>query len=159
MRFAPASPASAVDIRLGRRVWSVTTAFASTRVGPDGNECFLAASASSPRRALHERVVPFPGWTLPGVIGLAAATVLLKSHAVLPGRRRCRRMRPASRRGRGGIQKLGGEVAAVVDLSAPGTGLRPRRLLATRPSFSRARNRLGAEAPDEAHTGSIFGTP
>jgi thioredoxin reductase/bacterioferritin-associated ferredoxin len=33
-----------------------------------------------------ERVVPFPGWTLPGVFGLAAATTLLKRDGCLPGR-------------------------------------------------------------------------
>ena len=31
--------------------------------------------------------MPFPGWTLPGVIGLAAATILIKSQGMLPGRR------------------------------------------------------------------------
>ena len=31
--------------------------------------------------------MPFPGWTLPGVIGLAAATILMKSQGMLPGRR------------------------------------------------------------------------
>ena len=34
-----------------------------------------------------ERNLPVPGWTLPGVIGLAASTILLKSQGVLPGRR------------------------------------------------------------------------
>ena len=33
-----------------------------------------------------ERAVRFPGWTLPGVIGLAAATIMLKSQRMLPGR-------------------------------------------------------------------------
>ncbi|MFK7860968.1 MAG: FAD-dependent oxidoreductase [Granulosicoccus sp.] len=32
-----------------------------------------------------ERVVPFPGWTLPGVFGLAAATAMLKRDGSLPG--------------------------------------------------------------------------
>ncbi|MFK7997743.1 MAG: FAD-dependent oxidoreductase [Granulosicoccus sp.] len=32
-----------------------------------------------------ERVVPFPGWTLPGVFGLAAATAMLKHDGYLPG--------------------------------------------------------------------------
>ncbi|ASP23487.1 2,4-dienoyl-CoA reductase (plasmid) [Antarctobacter heliothermus] len=35
----------------------------------------------------HERVVPFPGWTLPGVMTAGAAQTLLKSQAILPGRR------------------------------------------------------------------------
>lgn len=33
----------------------------------------------------HERVVPFPGWTLPGVMTAGAAQTLLKSQAILPG--------------------------------------------------------------------------
>ena len=34
-----------------------------------------------------ERPVPFPGWTLPGVITAGAAQVLMKQYAVLPGRK------------------------------------------------------------------------
>lgn len=34
-----------------------------------------------------ERVVAFPGWTLPGVITAGAAQALLKGHGVLPGRK------------------------------------------------------------------------
>jgi len=57
---------------------------------------------------------------LPGVIGLAAATILLKAHGVVPGS-------PTVVAGVGpllyavaaGIRKAGGRVAAVVDLLAP----------------------------------------
>lgn len=35
----------------------------------------------------YERAVPFPGWTLPGVITTGAAQTLLRAHGVLPGRR------------------------------------------------------------------------
>ena len=126
---------SAVDIRLGRRVWSITNGFRIDAVGPDGNECFLAPRLIAATGA-YERVVPFPGWTLPGVIGLAAATVLLKSHAVLPGRRTivagCGPLLPAVA---AGIEKLGGEVAAVVDLSAPWEWLKAAPDLATRPEL------------------------
>lgn len=34
----------------------------------------------------RERFVPFPGWTLPGVISTGAAQILLKAHGVMPGR-------------------------------------------------------------------------
>jgi thioredoxin reductase/bacterioferritin-associated ferredoxin len=34
-----------------------------------------------------ERFYPRPGWTLPGVVGLGAATVMLKASGVLPGKR------------------------------------------------------------------------
>jgi len=63
--------------------------------------------------------VPFPGWTLPGVLGLAAATILLKSQAMLPGRRTvvagCGPLLAAVAHA---IVRAGGEVAAVVDLAA-----------------------------------------
>ena len=35
----------------------------------------------------YERSVPFPGWTLPGVYTAGGCQVLLKSQAVLPGKR------------------------------------------------------------------------
>lgn len=35
----------------------------------------------------HERVIPFPGWTLPGVMTAGAAQTLLKAQGILPGRR------------------------------------------------------------------------
>ncbi|MBD0711917.1 FAD/NAD(P)-binding oxidoreductase [Streptomyces sp. CBMA291] len=35
----------------------------------------------------HERQLPFPGWTLPGVVGAGGAQAMLKSGLVLPGRR------------------------------------------------------------------------
>ncbi|MEH0018916.1 MAG: NAD(P)/FAD-dependent oxidoreductase [Desulfobacter sp.] len=34
----------------------------------------------------RERYLPFPGWTLPGVLSLGAAQILLKSHGTLPAR-------------------------------------------------------------------------
>jgi len=35
----------------------------------------------------QERVIPVPGWTLPGVLGLAGATALFKEHMMVAGRR------------------------------------------------------------------------
>ncbi|MFJ5831639.1 FAD-dependent oxidoreductase [Streptomyces sp. NPDC093089] len=35
----------------------------------------------------YERQLPFPGWTLPGVVGAGGAQAMLKSGLVLPGRR------------------------------------------------------------------------
>jgi thioredoxin reductase/bacterioferritin-associated ferredoxin len=55
-----------------------------------------ATSAAGPRTihaarlivatGAQERVMPFAGWERPGVMGLAAATVMLKAQRVLPGR-------------------------------------------------------------------------
>ena len=65
-----------------------------------------------------ERVVPFPGWTTPGVIGLAAATLLLKSQRMLPGRSTivagCGPLLVAVA---AGILKGGGHVVAVIDVA------------------------------------------
>ena len=96
-RLRSALRASGVEWRGAARVWSLG---GGTLVPPGSPQSpfrldLLAdgASTSVSSRALvlcpgtTERVVPFPGWTLPGVIGLAAATILLKADRVVPGRR------------------------------------------------------------------------
>jgi thioredoxin reductase len=127
--------ASSVDARFGRRVWSVTSGYRVDAIGPDGNEAFMAPQLVAALGA-HERVVPFPGWTLPGVIGLAAAAILLKSHAVLPGQRvvvaGCGPLLAAVATD---IVKAGGEVVAVADLAGPGDWLSAIPSFATRPSL------------------------
>ncbi len=46
----------------------------------------ITAKAIIVATGAHERVVPFPGWTLPGVMTAGAAQTLLKSQAILPGK-------------------------------------------------------------------------
>jgi thioredoxin reductase/bacterioferritin-associated ferredoxin len=91
----PAADAEALRARLrasgaacafGRRVWLVAHGFTVSALGPDGPETNDAPALIIATGA-QERHAPVPGWTLPGVIGLAAATILLKSQRVLPGRR------------------------------------------------------------------------
>jgi NADPH-dependent 2,4-dienoyl-CoA reductase/sulfur reductase-like enzyme len=75
-----------VECRQGATVWGVfdqrIVAFATEagaeRVGAD--TLILAAGA-------YDRPVPFPGWTLPGVITAGGAQNLVKGSGVLPGRR------------------------------------------------------------------------
>jgi thioredoxin reductase/bacterioferritin-associated ferredoxin len=125
--------ATSVDFRPGRRVWSVTSDFRVDALGPDGNEAATAPLLIAATGA-HERVVPFPGWTLPGVVGLAAATVLLKAHHALPGRRvivaGCGPLLAAVA---AGIVKAGGEVVAIADLAGPGDWLKALPSMASRP--------------------------
>ncbi len=84
----------------------------------------------------HERVMPFPGWTLPGVIGLAAATILLKANGVLPGQRTVvAGCGPLLSLVAAGILKAGGTVAAVVDLASRGEWARVLPALAARPDL------------------------
>ncbi|MFO1397379.1 MAG: FAD-dependent oxidoreductase [Burkholderiales bacterium] len=53
--------------------------------GPDGPRTVEARTLVLATGA-QERHLPFTGWDRPGVLGLAAATVLLKAQRVLPGR-------------------------------------------------------------------------
>ncbi|WP_078653936.1 NAD(P)/FAD-dependent oxidoreductase [Streptomyces catenulae] len=81
----------------GHHVWSVVrdpghadrwTVHALT--GPDGTDrapVRLAARGLLIAAGAVERHLPFPGWTLPGVVGAGGAQAMLKSGLVLPGRR------------------------------------------------------------------------
>lgn len=125
--------ASGAELRFGRRVWSVGERFRVDALGPQRSEAVEAPRLIVATGA-HERVVPFPGWTLPGVIGLAAATVLVKSQGVTPGGTvvvaGCGPLLMAVA---AGILKLGGEVAAIVDLAGRRDWLAALPALATQP--------------------------
>ncbi|MER8038930.1 NAD(P)/FAD-dependent oxidoreductase [Streptomyces hydrogenans] len=72
------------------QVWSVTGSGTDWSVHSRTD-----AAAGEPVRAravllatgAYERQLPFPGWTLPGVVGAGGAQAMLKSGLVLPGRR------------------------------------------------------------------------
>ncbi|MBI4184085.1 MAG: FAD-dependent oxidoreductase [Proteobacteria bacterium] len=124
---------SGAEARFRRRVWHLARGFSVFALGPDGVERY-AAPALLVAAGTHERVIAFPGWTLPGVIGLAGATVLLKSQQVLPGERVVvAGAGPLLGAVAAGILKGGGRVVACVDLAspaewmrlAPAAGLRP----------------------------------
>ena len=71
------------------RVWSVLPDEDGFRVDAQTSRGPLSARARALLVATGalERVVPFSGWTTPGVIGLAAATTLLKAQRTAPGER------------------------------------------------------------------------
>ncbi|GGY55064.1 oxidase [Streptomyces omiyaensis] len=74
----------------GHQVWSVTGSGTDWTVHARTDD---AGAESVPARAVllatgaYERHLPFPGWTLPGVVGAGGAQAMLKSGLVLPGRR------------------------------------------------------------------------
>lgn len=117
------------------RVWSAVGGFRLDLLGPDGGVSCKASRVIVAAGA-YERVVPFPGWTLPGVIGLAAATVLMKAQGMLPGRRvvvaGCGPLLAAVA---AKIAAHGGEVAAVVDLASRGQWLKALRVFASQPKL------------------------
>jgi D-hydroxyproline dehydrogenase subunit alpha len=71
-----------VDYRAGAEVWFAEPGFVLHTKGGEvrADRVVLATGA-------HDRVVPFPGWTLPGVTTAGGAQALLKGQGVLVGRR------------------------------------------------------------------------
>ncbi|MFD8983904.1 NAD(P)/FAD-dependent oxidoreductase [Streptomyces sp. NPDC059564] len=55
--------------------------------GPEETAATVTARAVLLATGAYERQLPFPGWTLPGVIGAGGAQAMLKGGLVLPGRR------------------------------------------------------------------------
>ncbi len=127
--------ASRVACRFGERVWLAERGFRVHSLGPGGpfsaraKRLIVAAGA-------QERHLPIPGWTLPGVIGLAGATVLMKSEGILPGRR-------IVVAGTGPLLLLvaamildnGGEVAAIIDANGQARWLSDLPSLLSRPDL------------------------
>jgi thioredoxin reductase/bacterioferritin-associated ferredoxin len=117
------------------KLWNIGTHLRADLIGPEGSTSWqpravIAATGTT------ERVVPFPGWTLPGVIGLAAATILLKSQNMLPGRRTVvAGAGPLLLAVATGILKAGGEVMAVLDLASQSDWLRTLPSLVNRPDL------------------------
>ena len=134
-RLRQALAASAVEIKLEHQVWNVSPGFVVQAVGPSGlfqarSRALIAATGTV------ERIYPFPGWTLPGVIGLAGATILLKSQQMLPGRRTlvCG-SGPLLYSVAAAIVKAGAEVAAVVDAASAGEWISRLPRMGSRPEL------------------------
>jgi NADPH-dependent 2,4-dienoyl-CoA reductase/sulfur reductase-like enzyme len=139
--------ASSAEIRTGCRVWGLGggplvpegqshAPFSLSALGADGVPFTLEARALILCCGTHERIIPFPGWTLPGVIGLAAATILLKAQGILPGRRVVvAGSGPLLYAVAAKILAAGGSVAAVIDVATLGEWLRAVPALAARPDL------------------------
>ena len=115
------------------RVWSVSSDLVVSTVGPNGLSSWHTRSLIIANGAL-ERIIPFPGWTIPGVIGLAASTILLKSQYVLPGQSTvvagCGPLLIAVANG---IIKSGGKVSAIIDLNSKSDWIKAFPRLLSRP--------------------------
>jgi NADPH-dependent 2,4-dienoyl-CoA reductase/sulfur reductase-like enzyme len=124
---------SSVHVAFRHTVWRISRDFEIEAHGPAGGVTWRPKAVVAATGA-YERCIPFPGWTLPGVIGLAAATILLKSQQILPGHRvvvaGCGPLLAAVA---ASILKAGGHVAAVVDIASPAEWLTAIPALASRP--------------------------
>ena len=134
-RLRNALASSGAHTLFDHKVWGVAPAFRVDAVGPHGPVA-LSAQRLIAATGTSERVIPFPGWTTPGVIGLAAATILLKAQRMLPGRTTlvagCGPLLIAVA---AGIVKGGGRVAAVVDIAGRGEWLGRLPVLVSRPDL------------------------
>ncbi|NVK40362.1 MAG: FAD-dependent oxidoreductase [Oceanospirillaceae bacterium] len=72
-----------VDYRPGSTVWAVDEDL-SLCLSQDGQSRRVRARRLLIATGAQERPVPFPGWTLPGVMTCGAAQILLKSSALAP---------------------------------------------------------------------------
>ena len=130
---------SQVATGFGWRVWSVTRCergFRLDAVSRDKPHAVEATALLAATGAI-ERIVPFPGWTTPGVFGLAAATILLKSQRISPGRHVVvAGAGPLLAAVAAGVLKAGSNVAAVVDLNGPTQWLAAMPSLALRPGLA-----------------------
>jgi thioredoxin reductase len=126
---------SGVECCFGHRLWRITSELKAEAIGPEGPREW-APDAIIAATGAFERVMPFPGWTQPGVIGLAAATILLKAQHMLPGRAvvvaGCGPLLAAVA---AGLVKGGGKVAAVVDLASRGDWLSALPSMTARPDL------------------------
>ncbi|MET7651382.1 FAD-dependent oxidoreductase [Streptomyces sp. NPDC005486] len=123
-----------------RHVWCVegeSTGFTvHALIGPEQQES-VAVRADGVLLATggYEKVLPFPGWTLPGVVTAGGAQALLKGGLVLPGRK-------AVVAGTGplllpvatGLAAAGAQVAALVESAGPSDFVRHSRAWAAVPA-------------------------
>jgi len=108
---------SGADVCFGAQVWQIEEGF-HVYLSHDGKARCLKARAVLLATGAQERPSPFPGWTLPGVMTVGAAQILIKTSGAIPEE-------PAWIAGSGPLPllymsqllDLGGEVAGYIDTS------------------------------------------
>jgi NADPH-dependent 2,4-dienoyl-CoA reductase/sulfur reductase-like enzyme/bacterioferritin-associated ferredoxin len=75
-----------IETRFQTLVWNLTGDL-TLALYQQGQAEYLSAGAVILASGAREQVIPFPGWTLPGVMTVGAAQLLAKRHRIAPGRR------------------------------------------------------------------------
>jgi NADPH-dependent 2,4-dienoyl-CoA reductase/sulfur reductase-like enzyme len=78
-------PAQVLGIFPDRRIWIMAGPSAGPTPGQAARLMEIQAEILVFATGAREQYLPFKGWTLPGVMSLGAAQILMKSHRVLPG--------------------------------------------------------------------------
>ena len=88
-RLAAHRSSGRITFLTDRHIWHVEPGFAiHALIGPEQQTAeAVTADALVLATGGYERVLPFPGWTLPGVLTAGGAQAILKAGLVLPGRR------------------------------------------------------------------------
>jgi D-hydroxyproline dehydrogenase subunit alpha len=76
-----------ITLATGVSVWHAERAGPGFRLHCTGNAEVIDAPVVVLATGASELVVPFPGWTLPGIVTAGAAQAMLKAHGTLVGRR------------------------------------------------------------------------
>jgi thioredoxin reductase/bacterioferritin-associated ferredoxin len=129
---------SGAQLAFGYRVWTLSKTSSGFRIAAVGSSSTIVAEASAVIVASGaiERFYPRPGWTLPGVIGLGAATVMMKTYGVLPGRRvLVAGPGPLAPLVAHLVQQYGGKVVALSDPNPRHVWLKALPAIASRPSL------------------------
>ena len=122
-----------IDTAFNHTVWQVSpgfkvNAFNETSTIEWQSKSLIIATGT------YEKIIPFEGWTTPGIIGLAACTVILKAHHFIPSKK-------IILAGNGPllmlvayyIIKFGGKIDAIVDTSSKIDWIRSTLSLMTNP--------------------------
>jgi len=107
-----------IDLRCNTLVWNITPDRALDLYGPKGAERLQAKKVIVAAGA-YERIVPFSGWTLPGVTTVGAAQLMLKGQGVLIGQKiLIAGTGPLLQLAAVQLLEAGAEVAAIVELQS-----------------------------------------
>ncbi|MCF3933217.1 FAD-dependent oxidoreductase [Acuticoccus sp. M5D2P5] len=125
-----------VTILSGAEIWG---AFPPLEFGllHNGTNTILAPKRALVATGAYERGLPFPGWTLPGVMTTGAAQTLWRSYRTLAGKRiLIAGNGPLNLQVAVELQRGGAEVVAVAELSAAPSTLAGMRMLAADPALA-----------------------
>ena len=122
-----------IDTAYNHTVWQVSPGF-KVNAFNDASTIQWKTKSLIIATGTYEKIIPFEGWTIPGVIGLAACSVMLKSHHFIPSNK-------IILAGNGPllvlvayyISKFGGKVDAIVDTSSKLDWIRSTLSLITNP--------------------------
>ncbi len=108
-----------IDLQFNTLAWNVS---ADERIlhlyGTEGSRA-LKAKRVIFAAGVYERVMPFPGWTLPGVMTVGAAQLMMKSQGMLPGRKfLLAGTGPLLQLAAVQILEAGGDISAILELQS-----------------------------------------